>query len=548
MIRVAWETCRWLLILLSLWMITLTGIHFIPLENHEVLVLQTAREMESSGDWVLPSFNYEPRLRKPPFSYWAAVTLSYLDPFSEDVQVWHGRFISLLAGLLMVLATYHAGKTLFAPAIGKLASLLLLGMQGYVNLSHDARPDSLYSTFCALQLFAWMYAWKADDGTARQRFYGWLGWGMAGLATLTKGPQGPAVFLAGMLMFLLCGSDRRRTLKVMRPFAGIAIFCLLVLPWWLLLLQRLAEIRVNLSETQLSGSLLSNLASWKEILSFYYPLNLFYMMIPASLIILFMIPRLWKTRKEMTAPTRILIYASAAMLIVFTLGGHYRKQYLLPLLPAFSIFLASAIQTVAFPGLQSMWKWGMMVILAVSGVLCLGLIIYGKGYVSLIWIFLNVIPLCLLLRQELKDSTWAEGLFSTQLLKASVVLVVIVTGIVAYFPSSVNQSRAAMQSFAESIGRTLHAEDLVVQWKSDTVVIPFYAKRPVTRFDKEIKLAAYFQKNNGKHMMYAVIPKSELPSFNAHFENSVLITVENQHNPEKASVFARLTARRDVQP
>lgn len=530
------------MILISLWMITLTGIHSIPLEDHEVLVLQTTREMESRGDWVLPSFNYEPRLKKPPLNYWVTATLSRLDPFSDDVKIWHGRFISLLAGLIMVLATYHVGKTLFDPAIGKLASLLLLGMQGYITLSHSARPDFLYSTFCVLQLFAWMYAWKEEDGTARQRLYGWLGWGMAGLATLTKGPQGPAVFLVGMLVFLLCGSDRKRILKVMRPFVGIAIFCLLVLPWWFLLQQRLAGMNVNLSETQLSGSLLHNLVSWEALIRFYYPLYLFYLMIPASLIFLFMIPRLWKLREKMSAPTRILIYTSAALLIIFTIGGHYRKHYLLPLLPVFSILIASAIRTAEFPRLHGMWKRGMIVFLAVLAVLCLGLVIYSKGYASLLWIFLNMIPLWLLLRQEVKNSICNKDLFSTQLLKASVVLVIILAGCIAYLPSGQNQWRRSEQSFSESIGKILRPGDLIVHWQYSSLILPFYVKQPVTRFDEYAKLAAYFQENRDKHTIYAVIPKPELSNFNARFENDVLIIFDNPHRPEKEFVFVKLTA------
>jgi 4-amino-4-deoxy-L-arabinose transferase-like glycosyltransferase len=529
-------------------MITLTGIHSIPLEDHEVLVLQTTREMESRGDWVLPSFNYEPRLKKPPFSYWATATLSLLDPFSKNVQIWHGRFISLLAGLIMVLATYHAGKTLFYPAIGKLASLLLLGMQGYIYLSHSARPDFLYATFCVLQLFAWMYAWKEADDTARQRIYGWLGWGLAGLATLTKGPQGPAVFLVGMLVFLLCSSDRKRTLKVMRPFAGIAIFCLLVLPWWILLQQRLTQIHINLSDTQLSGSLLHNIASWREVLSFFYPLNLFYLMLPAALLIPFLVPRLWKIHEKVSAPMKILIYASVAMLIIFTIGGHYRKQYLMQVLPAFAIFLASAVHTAAFPSFHGIWKRGMIALFALLTVICLGLIIYGKGYISMVWILLMVIPLLILLRRELIESFWAKDLFSTQLLKASVLMVIVVTVSIAYFPSSLNRSRVAMQSFAESIGKSLQPGDMIILWKTGSSIIPFFVNRPVTRFDEHAKLTAYFMENQDTHMIYAVVPKQDLSNFSAHFKNDVLIIFDNPHRLEKEIVFVKLTGLRNIQP
>lgn len=542
------ETWRWPLILLNLWMITLTGIHSIPLESHEVFVIETSREMQSQGEWILPSFNYEPRLNKPPFSYWAVSALTWLDPSSEEVQIWHGRLISLLAGLVMIFATYHAGKILFNPFIGKLASLLLLSMQSYISFSHHARPDFLYSTFCALQLFAWIHAWKAEDGTARQRLYGWLGWGMAGLATLTKGPQVPAVFLAGMLMFLLRGPERKRTLRVIRPFAGIAICCVLVLPWWILLQQHLNEIRVALSETQLSGSLLHNIASWQEILSFYYPLNLFSLMIPASLILPFIAPWLWKAVQEASPPMSMLLHASTIFLVLFTLGGHYRKHYLLPLLPTFSILLACAIQAAAFPQLQGIRKRCVMALLALSAILCLGLMIWGKGYPSLLWIFLNSIPLCLLLRQELQDSSWDRTLFSTQLMKTSVILVILVTGCIAYFPSSQNQWRRSEQSFAESIGSILQPLDVVVNWKSDSFMIPFYAKRPVTRFNEESRLATYFLENQGTHRVYAILPKLELPGFSIHFENVVLSAAENRRHPEKELVFVKLVALKNTQP
>jgi 4-amino-4-deoxy-L-arabinose transferase-like glycosyltransferase len=543
----AWETWRWPLILLNLWMISLIGIHSIPLESHEVLVIETSREMQSQGEWVLPSFDYEPRLNKPPFSYWAVSALSCLDPSSAEVQIWHGRLISLLAGLVMVFATYHAGKTLFNPFIGKLASLLLLSMQGYIFFSHNARPDFLYSTLCVLQLFAWIHAWKTADGTARQRLYGWLGWGMAGLATLTKGPQVPAVFLAGMLVFLLRSPEWKRTLKVIRPFAGIAIWCLLVLPWWVLLQQHLQEIRIALSETQLSGSLLHRIASWQDILSCYYPLNLFSMMIPASLVIPFMIPWIWKALKEASAPMSMLLYASTTFLVLFTLGGHYRKHYLLPLLPMFSIVLASAIQAAAFPELQGIRKRAVMVLLALCAILCLGLMAWGKGYLSLLWIFLNSIPLWLLLRQELQDSSWDRTLFSSQMMKTSVILVILVTGCIAYFPSSQNQWRRSEQSFAESIGSILQAGDLVVHCKCNSFLIPFYAKRPITHFKEEGRLADYFQENQGTHRVYAILPKLELASFSSRFENVVLSAAESRRHPDKELVFVKLVALKNMQ-
>jgi hypothetical protein len=159
-----------------------------------------------------------------------------------------------------------------------------------------------------------------------------------------------------------------------------------------------------------------------------------------------------------------------------------------------------------------------------------------------------MIPLWLLLRQEVKNSNWAEGLFSIQLLKVSVVLVIIVTGCIAYLPSGQNQWRRSEQLFSESIGKTLQAGDLIVYWQSGSLILPFYTKRPVTRFHEQAKLAAYFQENRDKHTIYAVVPKREISNFSARFENTGLLIMENPHRPEKEFIFVKLTAVRNIQP
>jgi len=47
-----------------------------PLNNHECFVSITAREMLESGDWIMPTYNGEPRLEKTPLSYWLVAGLA----------------------------------------------------------------------------------------------------------------------------------------------------------------------------------------------------------------------------------------------------------------------------------------------------------------------------------------------------------------------------------------------------------------------------------------------------------------------------------------
>lgn len=541
--RLLERSCRWPLILVCLWLITLTGIRSIPIEDHEVFVVQTTREMETRGDWVLPSFNYEPRLQKPPFNYWATAAVSRLDPTSSEAQVWHGRLISLLAGLALVLATYRVGSTFYGPTVGKLASLLLLSMQGYANLTHNARPDFLYATLGVLQLYAWMYAWKAEDGTWRQRIFGWLGWGMAGLATLTKGPQLPAVFLAGTVLFLAVRRvDRRRMLKVLRPFVGLALCAAIVLPWWLLLQQRLDALQVDLSQTQLSGSLLKNLASWKEILSFYYPLTLFSLMLPASFLLPFLLRRMWRDRAETAAATRLQLYAGAVLLVVFTLGGHYRKHYLLPLLPLGALCLASAVSHAG--GYSALKGWAKRIVMGLIGAVAIGCVvslILEHGYAALAWMALVAVPLAMLLRAERQDPAWEGDRLATQWMKATVVLILVVTGYIAYFPSSQDRWRRTMEGFAEGVGETLRPDDTLIQWKSTSFILPLYARRPVARFDDPAAFEAWLKTQPADRAVYVVVPTAALPDFATRYTHQVISAIDHPRHPSKSLVLARLT-------
>ncbi len=537
---------RWPAILLCLWMTTLTGIHRIPLEDHEVFVLQTTREMAAKGEWVLPSFNYEPRLQKPPFNYWATAALSHLDPSSDDIDVWHGRLVSLLAGLVLVLATYHAGARLFDPVTGRLGALMLISAQGYANLTHSARPDFLYSTFAALQLFAWLYAWKAEDGSRSQAGYAWLGWALAGLATLTKGPQVPVIFLAGLVLFLVTGPDRSRTLRILRPFSGVVLFCALVLPWWLLLQQKLRLLNVDIAQTQLSGSLLRNLASPKELASAYYLRTLFGLMLPISLVAPFLIPRLWKHWKPADEPTRLLTYVSLLLLVVFTIGGHYRKHYMLPLLPVCSLFLARAMGCGAHEGLKTTGRRILLGVLLSLGLVFVGLVIQQQAYLSLGWLLVSLVPPILLLRSGWGAEEDGRTPWAAQLAPVLLAITILTTGYTAFFPSSMDRWRSAEQTFAQQVGRTLQPNDVIVQWKSNSPILPYFAKRPVVRFDAWGPLAAYYLEHAAGRAVFAVIPKRSLPEFLSQFDGTTLQSVENARHPEKDLVFVKLTGLKDA--
>lgn len=528
---------RGFVLLVALWITTLAGIQSIPLEKHEAFVLATAQAMKTGGDWIIPRFNEEPRLQKPPLNYWATMLVSTVDPLNSTIQIYHGRMVSLLAGLIMVLLTARTGGKLYGRETGLLAAMLLLCTNGLLHLSHNARPDLLYSALCTLQLFAWIEAWLADT-PSRQKWSALLGWMAAGLATLTKGPQVPAVFLLGLLVFLMAGPDRRRVFKILRPLSGTVLFCLLVLPWWMLLQQRLQTLGVDLADSQLSGSLLSNFAGWKELLSFYYLWMPFGQMLPASLLLLLIVPELIKNRTAMQPSTRLLFHVSITMLIIFTIGGHYRKHYVLPLLPVFSIFIASHARTLRFHGFNE--KWGKILFAAgVAGAaICAGLMVWKGAYFMLALLSGTSLLLVRVLKQELAGTFREQTVFAKQLLVLSAALILLGAGYNAYLPTA--QWREAEQEFSKRTGEQLSENDRMVCWKTSVSILPYYAGQPIDELTDQNKLMSYVTANQSRHPVFAVLPSGELSTFNLLFKTRTLQTAVNKRKPAKSLIFVEI--------
>lgn len=517
----SWKSPRALALLVALWGLTFAGIQHAPLEKHESFVLATAREMETSGDWLLPRYNEELRLQKPPLSYWATLLVAAADPVNAEIRIWHGRLVSLLAALLMVLLTAKTGETAYGKEAGLLAALFLLSTNGMLNYVHSARPDMLYAAFCTLQLFAWIDAWKAES-PSRQLLAAWLGWAAAGLATLTKGPQAPALFLLGTLLFLLTGPDRRRALIILRPFSGMAVFCLLVLPWWLLFQHRLSTLGVTLAGSQLSGSLLLQAAGWKDLLKVFYPWQSFAQMFPASLLLLGIVPGLVKARRPMQPVTRLLIAVSLLYLVVFSFGGQYRKHYLLPLLPLYSLLLAGHLDAIRLRGLSRNWRLALAAFGAAGALACAALMVWAGAFIMLTVYAALGFALARLLRTE--PGATAGGPSALARLLLPVTSAVILAGAVyaAYSPQMLPQMEE--QAFLQSLGADLAPNARLVCWKTSLDTLPYYYRKPVAKLTSPEDLAVLLAGSQKDSPVYAVLTARELPAFSERFTNRVVGT------------------------
>jgi len=115
------------LLLLLAGFIATSGIATLPMDGHEAFVVQTTHEMQARNDWVVPWFNGEPRLNKPPLNYWLTGATAWASGTLEHIEAWQGRLVSALAALAMAIVTLFAANI---PAFENIANLERLPATG----------------------------------------------------------------------------------------------------------------------------------------------------------------------------------------------------------------------------------------------------------------------------------------------------------------------------------------------------------------------------------------------------------------------------------
>jgi hypothetical protein len=364
------------------------------------------------------------------------------------------------------------------------------------------------------------------------------GWALAGLATLSKGPQVPALFLLGFLLFLLCGHERRRTLKILRPFSGMVLFAAIALPWWLLLQQRVHMAGIDLKQTQLSGSLLKQVSSWREILSCYYVVELFLLMLPASLLIPLLAIRDTRALILSKDASRAFVYVIMTSLAGFTLAGHYRAHYMLPLLPPIALVVAGWISRTQGLSLHR-WIWYSLLGTGALGMVgCACLLIWQKQHVTLLWITGTGLVLAYLVRGEFRSSAWGIQPFHKQMITVTLLSVPLFAGFNA-LPLR-NKVRALNRDFGVSINRTMQADDQLLAWKGFPDVLPYYADYRVKAVKDLSELKTCFEtKGDGKHV-FLVTPRAQLPVVTGLFHVTMLATHEKLGDRGHELVFLKI--------
>jgi len=303
----------------------------------EGLNAEAAREMLESGNWIVPSFNYKPRTAKPALLYWLQ-SAAYRN---LGVNEFAARLPSAVAALGVVLLTYGLGRRMFDATTGLFAGIILASCIQFCILAHAATPDMLL-LFGVMLGFALFWHGYMFNGRL------WLltcAFGSA-FAVLAKGPVGIVLPLMTTGLFLFSRGELKRFLD-WRLLGGTAIFCLIALPWYVLVG----------SETH--GAFLrgfwwnENVNRFLEPLEshhgpiFFYPVVLIVGLAPWCV---FLIPAVWNAIQESSneengrLPMRLLLFWTGTYLAFFTAAATKLPNYVLPTYPAFALMTARMLE------------------------------------------------------------------------------------------------------------------------------------------------------------------------------------------------------------
>ncbi len=205
-------------------------------DANEAFYVETPREMILSGDYVGPTFNFEPRFNKPVLSYW--IVAAFYQVFGVSVGVERlpiaiGAVVMIATAfvLALVAASPH-GLTRIDAALW--AALGLAITPRLLMFSRRIFIDIYISMFMGLTLLCFVLA---ERFPARRRLFLLLMYGAAGLGVLTKGPVAIALPAIVFGAYLLLHGEVRRLREMWLP-AGLLVVMVIVLPWYVMLYHR----------------------------------------------------------------------------------------------------------------------------------------------------------------------------------------------------------------------------------------------------------------------------------------------------------------------
>lgn len=465
-------------------------------EPDETRYAVVAREMEQSGNWIVPHLNGELYAEKPPLFFWL-VNLSTL--FLGETTEFTNRLPSALAGLITVLLTFHLGSKLFNPGAGFLSGLILSTCFFFPQISRWIMLDSL---FCLLFFLSVYYLYIGVSAQGRQRFHFLLAGIFMALGTLTKGPIG-LLPIPLMLIYSATVKEFKRIWN--RDLLYAVLLSVGLIMTWVLPAVGIAG-RTYGTQNVLHQTVGRFAEGWSHPQPFYF----YFITFPLGFLpwVIFLPWVFGHGFSQMSAENRkkflFLFVWFAFIFLFFSLSKGKKENYLLPLYPPAAILVGGWLSS-CWDSREERKLWIPMGLVTLLFLTVWLIILFrpSKGFPQEIETYLPfgvwplftislgaILSLIFLLRRWSRLSLFCliTGLIIAQLQLMAVV------------PSRMNKERS-LKSFSHQILLRMGPEDQLMIWKFQSTGLLYYTERPVEQIKSVERFLQIFRSSNRVFMV-----------------------------------------------
>ncbi len=314
-------------------------------DANEAFYVQTPREMLESSNWLVPHFNGEPRLNKPPLSYWLVASLYSL----FGVSVFWERLLTALCGVAAIVAVFRLGIQLFSAPVAVLGAGIFATTFRFLILSRRALIEILLLALL-LWTLVYLFSWLRSGRSA----YLYVASILLGLAFLTKGPL--VLLLPVIFAVFLRVSRRAHLLRKPALPPAILLFLVVAGSWFAALgiIHGWQPVAAFFLEENLGRYAFLDYGPRRGLE--YYPLVFLGDFFPWSILFLVSLPW-WLKRGQLGQKARLsMLFLGlwiAAWMVIFSISHNKQEYYILPVYPAASLWLARYLQAPRYDRLGS---------------------------------------------------------------------------------------------------------------------------------------------------------------------------------------------------
>lgn len=361
MSRINSTTTKYAILFFACVLFHILGTWSLPLvDRDEPRFAEASRESIERGNYIVPYFNNQLRLDKPPLTYWAQVASYHI--FGEND--FAARFPSAIAAALTAILLLVWGRRLGGENVGWWAAIIFtLSLQTFVH-AKAAVADMWLVLFVTLANWAGYELFQRptlNQGAAVSR-PPWAIWKSPflvfylalALGFLAKGPIAwtPLLTVAAVIIY----TRNWQAGQCFKFAIGVALMLAVVALWGIpALIQTNGEFFtvgigrhvVSRSFTTLEGHGASSLGMYVLLLPFYF-VTVFISFFPWSIKLPWLVQTLWRNGKAgvhapgySRNPTNLyLIMGIAIIFVIFTLVRTKLPHYTLPAFPLLALLLA----------------------------------------------------------------------------------------------------------------------------------------------------------------------------------------------------------------